>query len=109
LRRLGGEGKPAREMIAMFLTGTPRTVLKIRKAIATGNAMELQQAAHALKGSVGNFAARGAYEAASKLEMLAREGDLPAAMGAFSTVESEIGRLRVSLRAIARRRAAKRR
>jgi two-component system sensor histidine kinase/response regulator len=109
LRRLGGDGKLAREMIAMFLTGTPRTVLKIRKAIATGNAMELQQAAHALKGSVGNFAARGAYEAASKLEMLAREGDLPAAMGAFSTVESEIGRLRVSLRAIARRRAAKRR
>ena len=109
LARLSGDRKLLRELIAMFLAGSPKLVSRIQKAMTARDAIKLQQAAHALKGSVGNFAAKEAYKAAHELEMLAREGDVTAAAGAFPAVKSEIGRLRVSLRALAKRHAAKRR
>ena len=102
LERLGGNRKLLRELIAMFLAGSPRMMLKIGKAIAANDAGLLREAAHTLKGSVGNFAAKGAYDAASKLELLAREGDLTAALAARQSLKSEIGRLRLALTAMAR-------
>jgi two-component system sensor histidine kinase/response regulator len=108
LARLNGDRKLLRELIAMFLEGSPKMVLRIGKAVAAKDTIQLQQAAHALKGSVGNFAAKEAYEAARKLEMLATDGDLTGVNGAFRAVKSEIGRLRLSLRALARRHGAKR-
>ena len=92
----------------MFLAGSPRMMLKIGKAIAANDAALLSEAAHTLKGSVGNFAAKGAYDAASKLELLAREGDLTAALAARQSLKSEIGRLRLALTAMAKRYAVKR-
>jgi len=109
LSRLDGDRKLLREMIAMFLAGSPKMVLRIGKAVAARDALELQQAAHALKGSVGNFVAKDAYEATRKLEMLAMTGKLTGATSAFRIVKSEIGRLRLSLRALAKPHAAKRR
>jgi hypothetical protein len=41
--------------------------------------------------------------------MLAMDGDLTGATGAFQILKSEIGRLRLSLRALAKRPGAKRR
>jgi len=109
LERLSGDRKLLLELIEMFLAGSPKMLSRIQKAMAARDAIKLQQAAHALKGSVGNFVAKEAYEAARELEMLARDGDLTAAATAFPPVKSAIGRLRLSLETIAKRHAAKRR
>jgi hypothetical protein len=50
-----------------------------------------------LKGSVGNFAARRAWEAAGRLEWLAEKSDLQRAEEACALLEAEIERLNPAL------------
>jgi HPt (histidine-containing phosphotransfer) domain-containing protein len=60
----------------------------------------LADAAHAIKGSVGNFSAPVALAAAQRLERLARSGDLHDADAASAALEAEIIRLRAALIAL---------
>jgi hypothetical protein len=53
-----------------------------------------------LKGAVANFAARSAYEAAFRLEKMARSGDLSGAPEAEAALAREIERLRPALMAL---------
>jgi len=72
----------------------------VRQAIASRDGRGLQRAAHALKGSIANFAARGAFEAALKLETMGRCDDLTGAEEAYLTLEKEVGRLQRALVAV---------
>jgi len=72
LERLGGDGELLGEIAEIFLGTAPATLAHIRRAIADGRHEELSRAAHTLKGSVGNFAAAGAFQAARDLETAAR-------------------------------------
>ena len=56
-------------------------------------------AAHALKGSVANFRANAAVDAASQLELMGRHGDLSLADSALANLEKEIERVREDLEA----------
>ena len=60
----------------------------------------LQQAAHALKGSIANFAARDAVEAALKLEMMGRRRELSGVEDAYLGLKKEIRRLQRALAAV---------
>jgi hypothetical protein len=51
---------------------------------------------------VGNFAARPAFEAALKLEMIGREGSLAHAEEAYAALEKEIERLQPALAGLRR-------
>mgnify|MGYP001224698022 CR=1 FL=1 len=62
----------------------------IREAIAQGDDEALARAAHRLKGSVGNFGARRAVEAALRLEDMGREGDLSGAEEGYQMLETGI-------------------
>ena len=55
-------------------------------------------AAHTLKGSVGNFAAKSAFEAAQRLEIMGRDRDLDNVAEARMTLELELARLTEVLR-----------
>ena len=57
-----------KELVGLFLDECPQRMAEIREAITRRDATKLQQAAHTLKGSVGNFGAREAFEAARRLE-----------------------------------------
>jgi len=63
---------------------------KIRNSIDTNDHESLRKAAHTLKGAVANFAAPGAYEAASVLEMTGRKMELTGAEEQYGILKSEI-------------------
>ena len=76
LERLGGDEELLRDVARLFLEEYPVLLLEIRQAVAAQDAEALQRAAHSLKGSVSNFGADAAYNAASMLEMMGRTLDL---------------------------------
>jgi HPt (histidine-containing phosphotransfer) domain-containing protein len=77
-------------MLKIFLAECPVMVSNIRKAIDASDATALRHAAHALKGSVANFAAPRPFEAARRLEMLGINGDLAGALFAFERLEEAL-------------------
>ncbi|MFA6169067.1 MAG: Hpt domain-containing protein [Gemmatimonadaceae bacterium] len=101
LRTLRGDSALAAALAALFLSECPRQMDAVRQAIAAGDAKALEQAAHLLRGSVGNFVATEATAAAARLEAFGRTGDLSLAAGAFRTLEAAIERLTPALQEIA--------
>jgi two-component system sensor histidine kinase/response regulator len=97
LARVDGDVKLLGELAGLFLADSARLQSAVEKALAREDAEALEYAAHALKSSVGNFAARAAYAAAAKLEMLGRHGDLAEAQEACAALRQEIERLRSAL------------
>jgi HPt (histidine-containing phosphotransfer) domain-containing protein len=65
----------------------------IRQAIDQRDASKLHQAAHTLRGSVGNFGARAATLAAQRLETDGRERDWSQAEKDWTALEEAISRL----------------
>ncbi len=76
LERLGGDEELLREVARLFLDEYPALLVEIREAVAARDADGLQRAAHSLKGSVSNFGADAAYNAAFVLEMMGRTRNL---------------------------------
>lgn len=76
LEGFGNDRKLVGEVIDIFLVDGPALLAKLRKAVADKDTDTVAAVAHTLKGSVGTFVAREAYEAARELETTAREGDL---------------------------------
>jgi CheY-like chemotaxis protein len=96
---LGGNRDLLRELIGLFLEEYPGWLEQVRQAIANGNANDLKRAAHNLKGSMAHFGAKPAFEAARKLEMMARNGILSGAAEACAELEKELERLHPALAA----------
>ena len=74
LARVGGDLDLLKEIAALFLDEYPQALVDMRKALATGDAKTIERSAHGLKGSVANFGARTAVDAAFELEQLGRTG-----------------------------------
>ena len=66
------------------------------------DAAKLQEVAHTLKGSAGNFGAREAVEGSSRLEGIGRRRDWDQAEVAWAALEEAIGRLGPALAGIGR-------
>ncbi len=92
-----GDTRLLAEMAGLFLRDCPKLMSEIRRALDRHDAKGLERAAHTLKGSVSNFAARAAFEAARHLETLGREADLAQAEAACRRLEDEIERLKPAL------------
>jgi HPt (histidine-containing phosphotransfer) domain-containing protein len=86
-----------KELVGLFLDECPQRVAEIREALARRDATKLRQAAHTLKGSVGNFGAREAFEGARQLETIAQEQDWEHAEEAWATLEAAIERLKPAM------------
>jgi len=93
LARVEGDAELLTELVTLFLEDYPRQLAAIRGALATGDAQALTKHAHTLKGSVGNFAAPEAFEAARQLELAGREGNLIRGETACRVLESALERL----------------
>jgi CheY-like chemotaxis protein len=101
LARVEGDQDLLQEIVALFLEETPRLLSDVQAAIARRDAAELSRAAHTLKGSVGNFGAKRAYDEVVKLEAIGKGGDLTDAQRTYDGLEREIDRLVAALRALA--------
>ncbi len=100
LGRLGGDEELINDLAKLFLEESPRMLSAVQQAVERKSAVELQRAAHSMKGSVATFSAQPAFEAALKLERLARAGELGGAADAFDTLKVEVGRLRTALESL---------
>lgn len=107
LDRLGGDQEFLQEIASLFLEDCPKLLADIRTAVSSEDARGLEHAAHALKGSVANFGAEAARQAAFRLEALGRAGDLRPAPEAYSTLEQEIGRFTQALGNLSRELSAR--
>ena len=98
LARVGGDAALLAAMASLFLEECPRYIASIREAVAGGDARALEGATHALKGSVSNFTAHRAVQAAQRLELMGRDGNLTESAQALRELEVAIGRVRVAIR-----------
>ena len=87
------------ELIDVFFEDAPQRVEAVRRALAARDAEALYRAAHALKGSAGNFGAPNVVGRANRVEALARENDLDAAALEFEFLETDMNQLVAELAA----------
>jgi len=97
LEHMAGDMDLLKEVAGVFLTDHPHQIEQIDAALAAGDAEAAMHAAHSLKGSVGSFAAAGAFDAANAVETAARHGDLAAGRAEFETLGAEIACLKAAM------------
>jgi PAS domain S-box-containing protein len=95
--RFGGEPELLSDVVNLYLEDCPNLVAGIRGAVERGDAQALEWAAHKLKGTVANFAARAAYDAALRMEMMGRGGHLEEAAEGLERLESALAELKPAL------------
>jgi two-component system, sensor histidine kinase and response regulator len=93
LDRVGGDEDLLREITDIFLAEYPALLDEMRAAIRTHDARSLERSAHTLKGSVSNFGAPAATQAAYQLENLGRRAELRAAPQHLQHLETELEQL----------------
>ena len=89
----GGDVDLLDELVDLFAEDCPGQVENLAAAIQRGDAKDLEESAHKLKGAVANFGAKATQDLAFRLERMGREGDLERAPGTFEELCSELGRL----------------
>lgn len=100
LARVGGDVGLLKEIAALFLDEYPRALDDIHRALAAGDARTLENSAHGLKGSVANFGARAAVDAAFQLEQLGRAHKLEQVSPALAALEQTLACLHAELSSI---------
>ena len=74
LEEWGGEDL-IRQLIELFLQGTPERIAAIRAAVAGGDIKEGERGAHSLRSTADNLGAGGLSALAAEAEMALRQGD----------------------------------
>jgi HPt (histidine-containing phosphotransfer) domain-containing protein len=99
LALMDGDRELLLELIDVFLEDAPQRIQAVRSALADRNADAVYRAAHALKGSAGNFGAPEVVRRANRLEALARENDLDATAVEFEFLDADMNQLVAELAA----------
>jgi HPt (histidine-containing phosphotransfer) domain-containing protein len=100
LSRVGEDAELLKEIAALFIEDYPNVMAEIRAAAARGDANGVERAAHGLKGSVANFGAQAAVDAAFQLEQMGRAGDLSRVSEAIDALARSLDALRPELQAL---------
>ncbi len=104
---LNMEGDPEvlQDIVATFLHDQPSQEREITGALAAGDAPTLARAAHTFKGLLLTLAAKPAADAALRLEMIARSGQLGDAHAAWRDLQVQLARLQPVLQGLVKRAA----
>jgi signal transduction histidine kinase/DNA-binding response OmpR family regulator/HPt (histidine-containing phosphotransfer) domain-containing protein len=94
LRSLGGEEGIVAELVGMFLEDTPPRLASLREAMQRGDARDVEDFAHALKGSASNMGAALLAEVCARLEAAGISGELADAKDLLPRAEAEFDRVR---------------
>ena len=89
------------ELAELFLADSRGLLSGLAAGVAAGDAVKVEHAAHALKGSVGNFGAKRAAELARRIETMGRNHDLGGAAPVLRELSEEISRVNILLTAVA--------
>jgi CheY-like chemotaxis protein len=97
LARVEGDASLLAELVEILRAESPRLLADLRRRLEAADARGVQDAAHALKGSVGNFGGHAAAAAAAVLERMGREAALDGGFARLAELEQEVDRLLSSL------------
>jgi len=100
LSRVGGDTELLKEIAVLFLDTYPEVLEEIRTATQQGDAQMLERSAHGLKGSVANFGAAAAVDAARQLENMGRTRQMDEASQGLRNLELALAGLRPELEAL---------
>ena len=100
LTRVGGDTELLKEIATLFLEDYPLTLAELRDALERGDATKVERTAHGLKGSVSNFGAQPAVEAARNIEYLGRAHQLAEVGQVLNTLELALAALRPELESL---------
>jgi two-component system sensor histidine kinase/response regulator len=100
LSRVGGDAELLKEIAQLFLEDYPKSMEDLRRAALSGDAKCLERAAHGLKGSVANFGAAAAVEAALTLETMGRARNLAEVEQVLRSLELALAALRPELESL---------
>lgn len=98
LRQIGGKTELWHELVDLFRSESEPLMTSIRRAIDNGNPVELERAAHDLKGMVKFLSAPAAVEEAARLEELGKQGR-NADAELFARLDVQIRRIHAALNA----------
>jgi HPt (histidine-containing phosphotransfer) domain-containing protein len=87
---LGLEDDEFLEIVELYIETSDSDFDKIQSAIDNGDAQMILEAAHSIKGASGNFGFMKAYEAAGKIELEARKGQIAAAAETAKILEKAL-------------------
>jgi len=100
LERFAGNRKLLRAILKTFREDCPMMMAKIRDALKKQDCAAVADAAHALKGSVGNFGETSAFESAREIEKKGRQGKLDGTWDTYAALEDDIALLLPALQSI---------
>lgn len=102
LRQLSAPGEPdaLREVLLLFLDDVPRRMARLNASYEDGNAIELQRAAHSLKGSSGNIGARRMFDVCRQLDERGHAADFDGARPLLASLAQEYARVEAEIRQI---------
>jgi PAS domain S-box-containing protein len=86
------------EVVNLFLEDAADKIAKLREGVVRGDASVVAEAAHALKGSVGYFGAKRAFDAVYRLEFIGKNGTWTEAETAQLELESEFRALGTAMK-----------
>jgi two-component system, sensor histidine kinase and response regulator len=95
-----GDRELLREMAELWLRDSESQMQQLEAGFERADPMMIQKAAHAIKGSVGNFRATAAHEAARDVEISASRGDMAKAQEAFDILSRNIRAVRHELQVL---------
>jgi PAS domain S-box-containing protein len=99
LERTGDDVGLLRELVRVFLNTCPQELAELRTALVQRDNRAVEYLAHKLKGMAGTFGAHAAVEAAQRLELMARSGDLAEAEQPWAALQEALARLQPALTA----------
>jgi PAS domain S-box-containing protein len=97
LERVCGDEALLAEIAAIFVEEYPDLMRQIQSAVERRDADALAPLAHTLKGSIGNFCAPKAFDAALRLEKMGKSDDLTDIDKAWANLEMEVERVKDAL------------
>lgn len=100
LEQVGGDRKLLKEIIDIYCEEYPKQLSRIQQAIDKNDTATIGEVAHTVKGTVGNFGSKSAFEAALYLEKIGKSGKLSVALNAFDALKKELERLELELKKI---------
>jgi HPt (histidine-containing phosphotransfer) domain-containing protein len=95
--RVGGDIELLGDLVEIFAEECTGMMAHIERAIAMGNAVELQKASHKFKGSVLQFSASDAAALAADLEEMGRTNSMGNASHAFARLKEQVVFLNAAL------------
>ena len=98
LRQMLGQDQFLAEVIDIYLEDAPKLLEVMKKAVAQGKAISLQQAAHTLKSSSAVFGATSLSHFCQELEVSGSTGTWAKAAALMSQVETEYEKVQTALR-----------